>query len=274
MHNQEYIIVTGASEGFGRALAIECATRGFNVILVALPGTELRELAAHIQRHFNVSALYFEHDLSKKEECYRLFKHIHEKKLSIQGLINNAGLGGTHLFEDRDPVFYHRQIALNVIAPTLLSHYFIALLRQHSRSYILNVSSLAGMISVPGKQVYGGTKSYLLSFSRNLRKELKKTGVQVSVICPGGMNTTLQQIVQNRELSGISRWSVMEPQDVARIAITGMLEGRELIIPGAINRVFVLIEKIVPSKVKDLLLRSQNFKTQDRRFAFGMVLNK
>ena len=51
MHNQEYIIVTGASEGFGRALAIECATRGFNVILVALPGTELRELAAHIQRH-------------------------------------------------------------------------------------------------------------------------------------------------------------------------------------------------------------------------------
>jgi short-subunit dehydrogenase len=257
MHNPPYTLITGASEGFGKALALECASRGMPVILVALPGESLRQLAVFIERNYTVSALYYEHDLTKKEECYSLYKNISEKGLQVQTLINNAGIGGTHLFEEKDASFYHHQIALNVAAPTLLTYFFLPLLQQHPHSYILNVSSMAGFFALPRKQVYGGTKSYLLAFSKSLRSELRHKQVHVSVVCPGGMNTTLTLIIQNRNLSGMSRWSVMDPEAVATVAIDGMLQHKEVIIPGKWNRFFMLLDKLMPRWIRELLINRQ-----------------
>ena len=253
MYNNVYTLVTGASEGFGKALSIECARRGMNLILVALPGDELRLLKEYIERNYPVRAIYFEYDLSKSEECYNLFQSIIDQKLQVDILINNAGIGGTHSFEDRDASYYQKLIALNVVAPTILTHFFLPLLRIHHRSYILNVSSMAGMFVVPNKQVYGGTKSYLLAFSRSLRRELKDKNISVSVICPGGMNTTLAQIVRNQSLSGIGRWSVMNPETVAAVAMDNMLKGKELIIPGKWNRFIIFLNMILPAIIKDIL---------------------
>ena len=253
MLNNVYTLVTGASEGFDKALSIECAIRGMNLILVALPGEELKSLKNYIERNYPVTAIYFEHDLSNSDECYRLSRSIIDKKLQVNMLINNAGIGGTHRFEDRDAAHYQHLIALNVVAPTILTHFLLPLLYAHHQSYILNVSSMAGMFVVPNKQVYGGTKSYLLAFSRSLRRELKEKKVSVSVICPGGMNTTLAQIVRNQTLSGIGRWSVMNPEAVAAVAIDNMLKGRELIVPGKWNRFIVFLNMILPGIIKDIL---------------------
>jgi len=253
MHKTVYTLVTGASEGFGKALSIECARRGMNLILVALPGDELRLLKEYIERNYPVTAIYFEHDLSNNEECFRLYESIVDKKLEVNMLINNAGIGGTHRFEDREASYYQKLIALNVVAPTILTHFFLPLLRAHKRSYILNVSSMAGMFVVPNKQVYGGTKSYLLAFSRSLRRELRDKNVSVSVICPGGMNTTLAQIVKHQKLSGIGRWSVMNPETVAAVAVDNMLKGKELIIPGKWNRFIIFLNMILPGIIKDIL---------------------
>jgi len=137
MRNNQYALITGASEGFGKALALECASRGMNVILVALPGTGLENLAAFIERDFEVKAVYFEYDLTRKESYHLLFSGIEEQGLSVNILINNAGMGGTHLFTERDPDYYQKQIELNVIAPTLLSHLFINYLQGRSPAYIL-----------------------------------------------------------------------------------------------------------------------------------------
>ena len=253
MLNNVYTLVTGASEGFGKALSIECARRGMNLILVALPGEELKSLKNYIERNYPVTAIYFEHDLSNSDECYHLFKSITDQKLQVNMLINNAGIGGTHRFEDRDAAYYQRLISLNVVAPTILTHFFLPLLCAHHQSYILNVSSMAGMFIVTNKQVYGGTKSYILAFSRSLRRELKEKNVSVSTICPGGMNTTLAQIVRNQTLSGIGRWSVMNPEVVASVAINNMLKGKELIIPGKWNRFIVFLNMILPGIIKDIL---------------------
>ena len=262
MRNKNYALITGASEGFGKALALECASRKMNMILIALPGSGLANLAAYIERNYEVKAIWFEHDLSLKEECYKIFREVAEKNLSVNVLINNAGMGGTHFFEDRDTEYYYRQIELNVMAPTILTHLFLGLLEQNSPSYILNVSSLASFFYLPKKQVYGGTKSYLVSFSKSLRRELKRKNVFVSTVCPGGMNTTPMLILQNRSLQGIGRWSIMNPEDVAGIAIEKMFKKRGLIIPGFWNRVFIVMDKLIPKWLKEILTDRQMNKSK------------
>jgi short-subunit dehydrogenase len=168
-------------------------------------------------------------------------------------LINNAGMGGTHFFEEKDFDYYYKQIELNVVAPTLLTHFFLRTLEQNTPSYILNVGSLASFFYLPKKGVYGGTKSYLVSFSKSLRRELKSKNVFVSTVCPGGMNTTPALILQNKRMTGMGRWSVMDPEDVAKIAIDGMLAKKEVIIPGFWNRLFMLMDKLLPKWYKEML---------------------
>lgn len=253
MRNKNFALITGASEGFGKAMALECAARDMNLALVALPGSGLTSLSCFIERNYGVDVVFFEHDLSKKEECVHLFEKIKEQKIPVNVLINNAAVGGTHFFEEKDSEYYYRQIELNVIAPTLLTHLFLQTLEKNSPSHILNVGSLASFFFLPKKGVYGGTKSYLVSFSKSLRRELKSKKVFVSAVCPGGMNTTPMLILQNKNMKGLGRWSVMNPEVVAKITIDGMLAGKELIIPGFWNRMFMLFDKLLPKCCKEIL---------------------
>ena len=253
MRNKNFALITGASEGFGKALALQCAARNINLVLVALPGSGLSSLACFIERNFDVSVLFFEHDLTRKEECLHLFEEIKQRKLQINILINNAGMGGTHFFEERDIEYYYKQIELNVVAPTLLTHFFLETLEKNSPSHILNVGSLASFFYLPKKGVYGGTKSYLVSFSKSLRRELKGKNVFVSAVCPGGMNTTPTLILQNQKMKGMGRWSVMNPEEVAKIAIDGMFRKKEVIIPGFWNSLFMLFDKLLPKCFKEML---------------------
>jgi len=253
MRNKNFALITGASEGFGKALALECAARNMNLVLVALPGSGLGNLCCYIERNFKVTTYCLEHDLSKKEECYDLFNEINRLQIQVNTLINNAGIGGTHYFDERDTEFYYKQIELNVVSPTILTHLFIQNLSPHSYAYVLNVSSLASFFYLPKKQVYGGTKSYLVAFSRSLRRELKNKGISVSVICPGGMNTNPQMVFQNLNIHGLGRWSIMDPEEVAKIAIDGMLKKKDVIIPGFWNKMFMLFDKILPKWYKEML---------------------
>jgi uncharacterized protein len=257
MCNENYVLITGASEGFGKALALECAGREMNLILVALPGSGLDNLADFIRKNFDVKVFCFEHDLSIKEECYNLFNTVKERMLPVKILINNAGMGGTHFFEERNAEYYYKQIELNVVAPTLLSHLFLEMLEENKPAYILNVSSLAGFFYLPKKQVYGGTKSYLFSFSKSLGLELKRKNVYVTTVCPGGMNTTPMLIRQHLCNTGVSRWSVMDPGEVATIAIDGLLKRKKFIIPGFWNNIFILLDKLIPEWIKEKITESR-----------------
>lgn len=255
MAYEYYTLITGASEGFGKALSVECAKRKMNLILVALPGEELHNLGHYIEKEFKVHTICFSHDLSNKEECDQLYHEVRRTRVKVNMLFNNAGIGGSHTFKERDAGYYRRQIELNIITPTLLTHLFMETLQQNSPSYILNVSSLAGFINLPLKQVYGGTKSYIVSFSKSLGQELKEKNINVSIVCPGGMNTTLSLILYNRSLSGIGRWSIMNPEDVARITIECLLQNKEVIIPGFWNRLLLFLNMLLPKKMKKIILQ-------------------
>lgn len=257
MHNRKYTLITGSSEGFGRALAIECASRKMNLILVALPGPELNNLADHIKSHYWVDVVTLEKDLSIEEECVMVFNIISELGLSVNMLINNVGVGSTMLFSEGSVSFYQKQIKLNTITPMLLTHLFLDMLKENGPSHILNVGSLSSYFYLPKKPVYGPTKSFIYGFSKCLRRELKNDNINVSVVCPGNMNTNAVVVQLNKSSNWVSRQSVMNPDKVALIALEGLLKCKEVIIPGFVNKCFLVINKLLPSFVVDMIISNQ-----------------
>lgn len=253
MRNNYYTLITGASEGFGKALAIECARRKMNLILVALPGPELSSLARLIKQNYCVDVITVEKDLCKDESCNELFNEVTGLKLQVNMLINNAGLGSTVMFGEGSIYLYEKQIRLNVLATTLITRLFLEMLKRNGPSHILNVGSMASFFYLPRKQVYGATKSFIYFFSKSLHKELKKDNIHVSVLCPGGMNTNLALTLMNKTGNYLSRLSVMNPEDVVPVAIDGLLKKKEVIIPGRLNQCFMLLEAILPEFLKRML---------------------
>lgn len=247
MKTKLYTLITGSSEGFGKALAIECAKRKMNLILVSLPDSGLNQLAEFIIQNYNVDVVPIEKDLAIEENCMMLFKEVEQLDLAVNMLINNVGLGSTMFFKEGNIDFYQKQLKLNVMVTTLLTSLFLNTLKTNTPSHILNVGSLSCFFYLAKKQVYGATKSYVYSFSKSLRAELTSDGINVSVICPGGMNTNATTIMTNKSNHWLARQSIMNPEEVASIAIKGLLNRDEIIIPGFMNKLFLFVDKLLPS---------------------------
>ncbi len=252
-----YTLITGASQGFGKAMAFEFARREMNLVLVALPNSGLKELSDFIEKNFNVDIFYLEVDLSNADSYYEISDYIKNNNIQIKYLVNNAGVLSRGFFDDLEYRFILKQIEVNVSAPTLLIKLLLKNLKTNTPAGILNVGSMASFFALPKKQVYGGTKAYLLSFSKSLRKELKKDNISVTTVCPGGLNTTTKLCYQNRICSWITRKSVLNPEEAAKISIDGMLEGKRIIIPGFVNKCFMLLDKILPEFIKDKLTNNE-----------------
>jgi len=127
-------------------------------------------------------------------------------------------------------------------------------------SYILNTGSLAGFFHLPKKQVYCSTKSYIYTFSRSLKRELIRLNIHVSVLCPGGMNTSIGLTLANKAMPLLNRLSVMDPEEVAPIAIAGLLKKKAVIIPGLLNRWFILMDRLLPEFLKKMIIKNTSNK--------------
>lgn len=248
-----YTLITGASEGLGKALAVECASRKMNLILVALPGTQLQCFAEKLKDDYGVDAVAIEKDLSAEENCIAVFNEVNARQLQVNMLINNVGMGSTMFFKEGSLEFYQRQIKINIMATTVMTYLFLQDLRKHSPGYILNVGSLSSFFYLMKKQVYGATKSYVYSFSKSLRRELNSELINVSVICPGPMNTNKAVTAINQSFNWLTRMSTMNPEEVAPIAIEGLLQRKEVIVPGKLNKLFLFFDMMIPPFVKDFL---------------------
>jgi uncharacterized protein len=252
-------IITGASEGLGKFMAIEMASRGYHLVLVSLPGTGLPQLAQFLIKNFNICAYYFEMDLTSVDNCTILFQSLREQHIQADILINNAGIGNNNWFEDKCIRFYAKQITLNVMTPVVLTRLFVSYPCHAKQRYILNVGSLGGMFIVPKKGVYGATKSFIRHFTKSLQMELRHTNISISLLSPGGINTKPELLVLHDSLKGISKTTILEPEEVARQAIDGMLKGKKEIIPGRTNRLFVRLNKLIPNFIREFILQ-KNFK--------------
>jgi short-subunit dehydrogenase len=250
-------IITGASHGLGKSFAIELAQRGTDLVLIALPGAGLPDLCSFLRKNLDVNVTCFETDLTRTENLESLFKHLDNLHIQADILINNAGLGNLSWFKDQETAFYKTQIELNTITPVLLTRMFLNQAHYQRQCYILNVGSLGGLFVVPKKQVYGATKSFINYFTRCLQLELSGSNINVTLLSPGGINTKPELLVQNHLLKGISKATIMEPEKVAAIAISGMLKGKKEIIPGALNKLLVLLNSLLPTVVKNMIIKAK-----------------
>ncbi len=249
-----YTLITGASAGIGRALAKECAKRKMNLLLVALPGKDLQSLQNEIEDIHKVSCHVLGLDLTEEHSFCKLYKWVTENNFSINILINNVGIGSKGDFAHTETLFYEKQLQLNVRATTMLTRLFIDELKANAPSHILNLGSMGGFFTIPGKTVYSASKAYIYYFSRSLRLELLPHNIVVSVLCPGGTDSNHKTIAINKELKGFAKWSIMQPEDVAKEAIEKMLQGKARIIPGFLNKLSYHISRVTPGFIKAIVV--------------------
>jgi short-subunit dehydrogenase len=194
-------------------------------------------------------------DLTETDACLNLFESLQVQDIRVDILINNAGIGNWSWFEEKSVHFYKKQIELNVIIPVLLTKLFLEQTNKDVKAYILNVGSLGGTFVVPKKGVYGGTKSFISYFTKCLRLELSHTNVRVSLLSPGGINTKPELLVLNHTLKGISKATILEPEEVAKVAIKGLLRGKKEIVPGAINKILLVLNTFLPSFIQARIIK-------------------
>lgn len=242
-------LITGASSGLGRELAIECAKRKMNLLLVALPGRNLKELCSQLSNGYAIEAHSYEGDLTDKEFIIHVVSDILDR-YRVNFLINNAGVGGTVPFPEASVDYLDKIIQLNIRATSLLTRLLLNELRTHSRAYILNVSSMAAFSPIPYKTIYPASKAFIYSFSRGLSEELKGTPVRVMVLNPGPILTN-PDVIQRIMKQGIfGRIGLLSAATVSRIALTAVFEGRRVVIPGFFNNFNHWLMKLFPESVR------------------------
>jgi len=250
-------IITGASQGLGKSFAIELASRNIDLVLVSLPDPALAPLAAYLSGNFGVRVTSVLLDLCDSAQCAALFGDLRRQGIVADILINNAAIGNLDRFADKCTAFYKKQIELNTISPVLLTHLFLSQVRENNASYVLNVGSLGGTFIVPMKQVYGATKSFISYFTRCLQVEMAAGNTRFCLLTPGGINTRPELLVQNGRLKGIARATILEPERVARAAVSGMFNGKKEVVPGMLNRALLWLDKLLPPAIRNNIIRQK-----------------
>ncbi len=231
-----FALITGADGGLGSAFALEAVRRGWNILLVDLPGSGAREVGERLARAYQVEAHTVTMDLANCRERERLVAWIAQQGIEVDLLINNAGTGSCGSFLGTSLSRLAGIIEVNVQAVVQMTHLLLPQLRRRPWAAIINVASLAAFYPMPSMAVYAATKSFILNFSLAIRHELAGTGVTVSALCPAGMVTNRDTADQVEAQGFFGRITTWYPERVAAVAIRQALRGRGVIIPGLVNR--------------------------------------
>src|SRR5216117_3204639 len=190
-------LITGASAGIGREFARQLAGRARSLILVARREERLNQLRAELrQQNPNLTVHIRKADLADLAQLKELEGWLEHEKIDVDLLINNAGLGDLGSFATSDPARNEQMTLVNMVALTSLTRHLLPQMIANKRGGILNVSSSAGFLPIPGDAVYAATKAYVTSFSEAIRAEVRGKGVSVCAVCPGPVRTEFQQVAK------------------------------------------------------------------------------
>ena len=234
-------LITGASSGIGRDMARYLAQKGWDLILVARREDRLRELSSDIG---NVDVRIIALDVGKEDDCRRLYELTKDE--SIDMLINNAGFGLAGEFADSDLDAELNMIDVNVRAVHILTKLYLRDFIKRDSGIILNVASSAGFMPGPLLSAYYATKNYVLRLTEAIYEELRRKGskVSVSALCPGPVNTEFNRVAKVKfAVNGISS------EMCAKTAVDGALNGKLIIIPGAMIKVGLFFRRFLPEKL-------------------------
>ena len=244
-------LITGASSGIGKSLAIIHAKAGGDVILVARSRDALESLKKELERTHHITAHVMVKDLSKPNAAQELYDEVIRNNWHVDILINNAGFGGQGLFHERALEKDLAMITLNVQTLVALTRLFLPDMVGRERGKILMIGSTAGFMPGPLQATYYATKAFVNSFSLALSEELQGTGVSVTVLCPGAVNTGF---IKAANVDGTKLFaSTVSAASVAQAGYTAMLQGKRLVISPGRLRLFIRMVGLFP---RGLLLKT------------------
>jgi short-subunit dehydrogenase len=252
-------LITGASAGIGREFARQLAGRAGSLVLVARRQERLEELRDELsKRDPNPNVHIRVTDLSDDRAVIELCDWLEREKLSIDLLINNAGLGDMGPFATSELQRVKEMLAVNITALTLLTRLLLPGMIARKRGAILNVSSSAGFLPIAGFAVYAATKAYVTSFAEAIRAELHGTSVTVTSLCPGPVHTEFTEVAHRssavREKSG-PEFTHVSVEAVVRETLDALERDKPLVIPGFVMKLAMLLVRLTPLPVLRLASR-------------------
>ena len=255
-----FVLITGASGGIGLDIAHELAAQKIDLLLVARSETNLLAAKKSIAEKYNVRVEYLSTDLSVSGSAQTILNWITQNNFAVNILINNAGYGIWGTIEQTPWTQLHNMMQLNMLTVVELCQALIPELKKHNQSYILNVASTASYQAVPTLTTYAATKSFVVLFTRGLRRELSKTNIAVTCLSPGATATQfVERAGMNESLKKKSEKFSMKSIDVAKIAVKGMFNKKAEIIPGFMNwfsvQMTYLLPKFIPESIAEGLYK-------------------
>lgn len=241
-----FTLITGASSGIGYELAYQYAKNGHDLILTARSTDKLSHLKSELQKTYKIQIEIFTCDLSVRNSATQLYSEIKQRGLSINGLVNNAGVGDHTEFEKSDLSRTLEMIQLNITSLTELTHLFTKELIHNSPSRILNVASVASFLPGPMMAVYYATKAYVLSFSDAIQAELKDKHVSVTALCPGPTISGFQAAANFSNNSLVEKIKFPTSKEVAEYGYKKARQGQSIAIHGLSNKAMLLMARFVP----------------------------
>lgn len=248
-------LVTGASSGIGVELARIHAERGGDLVLVARRQDRLEALKADLETTHRIRAHLIVKDLARPEAAAEIHDELTGRGVKIDYLINNAGFGNGGFFHEQDWARNEAMIQVNVTAVAALMRRFVPEMISRGGGRILNVASMAAFLPGPLQATYYASKAFVVSFSEAIRNELAGTGVTVTALCPGPVDTEFIEKANLREAKGFAR--TVSARGVALAGYNAMLKGKPIIVPGPVNKLIIhLLLRLTPRRCATAISRA------------------
>lgn len=238
-------LITGASNGIGYELAKIHAEKGGDLVLVARSKGKLDELKKELEEKYNIQVLTIGKDLSITGAPGEVYDELKQNNISVDYLINNAGLGDFGFFAESDWKKQETMINLNITALTHFTRLFLPDMIRRGNGKILNLASTASFQPGPTMSVYFATKAYVLSFSEAISNEVKDKGISVTALCPGSTESGFHAAVIDGRKPLKDRKKPSSRQ-VAEYGYRAMIRGRIVAIHGLKNTIMATSIRFIP----------------------------
>ena len=269
--NHGTVLITGASAGIGRELALEFGARAEMLVLVARRLDRLEALKAELAgRYPRLKVVVLAADLSDESDIETLLGRVAGEAGTVDVLVNNAGLGDSVLFDHSKWTRTRQVLRTNILAVAQLTSALVPGMVKRGRGGVLNIGSGAGLTVMPNAAAYVGSKHFVAGFSEALRADLAGTGVTVTQVCPGPVESEFDQVAGS--VGGMAgappQFFLVSAAQCAREALAGFERGAAVVFPGRPYRFLMRLLPLFP-----LWLRRKQAAKAAARLRAGQLRN-
>jgi short-subunit dehydrogenase len=240
-----YILITGASTGIGAEMAKQLAEKKYNLILVARSIDKLEKLKEDLVSNHKIEAIVLPADLSQTNGAQQLYNEVKSRQLNVTHLVNNAGFGEYGHFVETSLELELNMIQVNVTSLVVLTKLFAQDMVKKGEGRIMNVASIVSFIPLPYYAIYSSTKSFVLAFSETIAAELEGTGVVVTALCPGAVETPFHT-PKMRQTMAMKMNQPISVEALVKEGVQLLLTGKGKKVVGFLNWITSKLPKLIP----------------------------